>query len=123
KQLLNFGAYSIPDTGGWLMAAAGVIMAVCAFFVIREKRVAIRNGAAAVAVLMLSSCSSGPVPIQLNKDNCHFCKMTIADARFGAEILSNKGKVWKFDDAHCVIAFMKSGELKEADFKEVYFSR
>ncbi|MCO5231897.1 MAG: hypothetical protein M9958_12170 [Chitinophagales bacterium] len=27
KQLLNFGAYSIPDIGGWLMAGVGVMMA------------------------------------------------------------------------------------------------
>jgi len=26
KQLLNFGAYSIPDTGGWMMTAAGVLL-------------------------------------------------------------------------------------------------
>lgn len=30
KQLLNFGAYSIPDTGGWLLTAAGVLL----FFII-----------------------------------------------------------------------------------------
>ncbi len=26
KQLLNFGAYSIPDTGGWMLAAAGLLL-------------------------------------------------------------------------------------------------
>ncbi len=26
KQLLNFGAYSIPDTGGWMLTAAGVLL-------------------------------------------------------------------------------------------------
>jgi copper chaperone NosL len=26
KQLLNFGAYSIPDTGGWMLAASGVLL-------------------------------------------------------------------------------------------------
>lgn len=26
KQLLNFGAYSIPDTGGWMLAGAGVLI-------------------------------------------------------------------------------------------------
>ena len=28
KQLLNFGAYSIPDIGGWLLAGAGVLLFV-----------------------------------------------------------------------------------------------
>lgn len=28
KQLLNFGAYSIPDVGGWMLTAAGLLLAV-----------------------------------------------------------------------------------------------
>lgn len=28
KQLLNFGAYSIPDTGGWMLAGAGVLIGI-----------------------------------------------------------------------------------------------
>jgi copper chaperone NosL len=36
KQLLNFGAYSIPDIGGWLFIGAGVLM-VAAFFKDRIK--------------------------------------------------------------------------------------
>lgn len=31
KQLLNFGAYSIPDTGGWLFIGSGVLMLVTVF--------------------------------------------------------------------------------------------
>lgn len=26
KQLLNFGAYSIPDVGGWLLTACGLLL-------------------------------------------------------------------------------------------------
>ncbi len=33
KQLLNFGAFSIPDTGGWLMSVAAVLLL---FIVIKE---------------------------------------------------------------------------------------
>ncbi|WP_312136996.1 hypothetical protein [Sphingobacterium sp.] len=29
KQLLNFGAYSIPDIGGWIFILVGVIVAYC----------------------------------------------------------------------------------------------
>ncbi len=31
KQLLNFGAYSIPDTGGWMLAASGLLLFVIIF--------------------------------------------------------------------------------------------
>lgn len=33
KQLLNFGAYSIPDTGGWLMTGAAILLL---FIVVKE---------------------------------------------------------------------------------------
>lgn len=36
KQLLNFGAYSIPDIGGWLFVASGLLMAA-AFFLEYKK--------------------------------------------------------------------------------------
>lgn len=29
KQLLNFGAYSFPDTGGWIFIGAGVLVLLC----------------------------------------------------------------------------------------------
>ena len=124
KQLLNFGAYSIPDTGGWLMAGAGLVMALCIFFIWREGRRSPTHIAALAFLFMgLSSCSTGPVPLKAGADACHFCKMTITDVRFGAEALNKKGKAWKFDDLHCISAFLKTGELKREDLKEVYFTR
>ena len=38
KQLLNFGAYSIPDTGGWIFVSAGLILLLCVVVVIVEKQ-------------------------------------------------------------------------------------
>lgn len=32
KELLNFGAYSMPDIGGWIFAAFGLIVACIAFY-------------------------------------------------------------------------------------------
>ena len=46
--------------------------------------------------------------------------MSIADNRFGAEIITNKGKVFKFDDPHCVLAFMKANTINNNDIKETY---
>ncbi|WP_353134734.1 hypothetical protein [Pseudopedobacter sp.] len=31
KQLLNFGAFSVPDVGGWIFVASGAILAFCVF--------------------------------------------------------------------------------------------
>ncbi len=70
--------------------------------------------------LVLVSCSTEPEPIVLGKDACSFCKMGIADKNFGAEIMTNKGKVFKFDDMHCVIGFLKANTINNNDIKETY---
>lgn len=56
-------------------------------------------------LLFLSCSSNGPEQIVLNKDACHFCKMAISDGRFGAEVITEKGRVYKFDDFSCMMGF------------------
>lgn len=124
KQLLNFGAYSIPDAGGWLFILAGVLLAVAT---IRElltwKRTAgkLKTAAVAASLLVLNACQTGPQPVQFNHDACYACKMTITDNRFGAELVTRKGKVYKFDDAHCLRLFLRSGAVDNKDIADVYF--
>ena len=74
-----------------------------------------------VLLLLLSNCNTQPEPIRVGKDNCDFCKMTISDNRFGAEIVTNKSKIYKFDDGHCVVAFLRSGKIEKKDISGVYF--
>lgn len=38
KQLLNFGAYSIPNIGGWLFVAAGALLVIASFTEIKKAR-------------------------------------------------------------------------------------
>ena len=40
KQLLNFGAYSIPDIGGWMLTAAGLLLAIIVWVEFKNKKVA-----------------------------------------------------------------------------------
>lgn len=44
--------------------------------------------------------------------------MSITDTRFGAEIITKKGKVFKFDDLHCLVAFIKNGTEKEENISK-----
>lgn len=116
KQLLNFGAYSIPDTGGWLFLTSGLLMLIV---VMKEaglmKRFSGKStgpAIAAICVTLFSCNATGPEPIRLNKDNCDYCKMTLSDERFTCEIVSEKGKIYKFDDMHCMIDFSKENNIK-----------
>ena len=127
KQLLNFGAYSIPDTGGWIFVGAGVLLLVVVLYEWRKTKRSVSNYALQVLMVgtltvTLGSCSTQPQPLRLGKDNCDQCKMTISDQRFGAEIVSKKGKVFKFDDSHCVLAYLDEKKIDKDQVAGIYFT-
>ncbi|NLR57505.1 hypothetical protein HGH93_05315 [Chitinophaga polysaccharea] len=117
KQLLNFGAYSVPYIGGWLFVGAGLLLLIAVLKeagALRQLRRNPKSAAAAISILfILTSCShNGPDPINLHKDACDFCKMSISDGRFMGEVTTRKGRVYKFDDMHCLLSYV-SGMGKE----------
>jgi len=126
KQLLNFSAYSMPSTGGWIFVGAGALLLFCVVFEWKKKSAVVKkhHGKVAIAALFIagffSSCNVGSDPIKLGTDNCYFCKMTITDAHYGAEILTKKGRTYKFDDTHCLLAFLKGTEVSREQVKDIY---
>ncbi|WP_426095885.1 nitrous oxide reductase accessory protein NosL [Flavobacterium sp. DSR2-3-3] len=112
KQLLNFGAYSIPDIGGWMLIASGFLLFL---LVIKETNLLNKfkksNTTAALFVFLsfsfFSCAKTEVVPIKLNVDTCDFCKMTIADGKYAAEVITEKGRVFKFDDIMCMMHYEK----------------
>jgi copper chaperone NosL len=69
---------------------------------------------------LLVACSQGPDPIRYGKDACTHCKMTIMDKRFAAELITAKGKVFKFDAAECMTGFLKENPALAGDLKSVF---
>ncbi len=128
KQLLNFGAYSIPDTGGWIFIGAGALLLLCVLIEWKQhqklsKRYIVVNPVLLLCLLpLLNSCSAGPEAIVPGTDHCAFCKMTIADQKYSAEIVTKKGKVYKFDDIHCMLSFSKANTADAAQVKDYYLS-
>lgn len=127
KQLLNFGAYSIPHIGGWIFIAVALVLLFCTVKVWKAKK-AIKSAvsmplasATLLLLLCLTSCNTGPDAIVPGKDICHFCKMGISDVRFGAEVVTKKGKSFKFDDTHCLLGFLQQKEVLPEDIKNTYF--
>jgi copper chaperone NosL len=115
KQLLNFGAYSIPAAGGWLFIGSGVLMLLC---VLREKNVFrlpgrkdVKHAATIVTACVLTACvQPDPEPIKLNADNCDYCRMTISNGHFAAELVTQKGRIYKFDDYACMQNYVSENE-------------
>lgn len=61
-----------------------------------------------IIILLISiSCNKKPQPIDYGVDGCQFCKMTIVDKIHGAELITKKGKVYKFDATECMINYIK----------------
>ena len=131
KNLLNFTAYSGPDIGGWIMIVSGTL---CGLMLAWEQFLrkpgagltmpadAVKGGVVAttVAVLLcgsLTGCDAKPEAFRYGKDECSGCKMVISDQRFGAQIVTAKGRVFKFDDISCMKDFVKSGTVAEGDVK------
>ncbi len=70
-----------------------------------------------ILFLALYGCNSKVVvPIKLNVDQCDFCKMKISDSKYGGEIITEKGRVYKFDDIGCMISYTNENKLQVFDF-------
>jgi len=50
-------------------------------------------------------CKAEPEPIIYGQDECDFCRMQITDNRYGSELVTDKGKVFKFDEVGCMINY------------------
>ena len=56
-----------------------------------------------IFVFSLYSCNVEPEPINYGKDECEHCRMLISDNRFGAEMVTDKGKIFKYDSIECLV--------------------
>ncbi|MBL9152866.1 MAG: nitrous oxide reductase accessory protein NosL [Verrucomicrobiales bacterium] len=123
KNLLNFTAYSGPDIGGWIMIAAGCVAGlVLAWEQWWRGRVKQKGTlAAAIATLVVpmgfTACKAEAEPFRYGRDECAECRMIISDQRFGAQIVTHKGRVLKYDDLNCLLSHEAKDEMAGADIK------
>ncbi len=126
KKLLNFGAYSIPDLGGWVFIAVGALLLAGLIIELRKtvritRKLEIKTAVAgAFLIFSLQSCSAQPVELKMGVDACDFCKMTLSDPRFGGELITIKGRVYRFDDTHCLSSFISAKSVPTSDIKTIW---
>lgn len=129
KQILNIEAYSLPDWGSYTMGL-GILLIFCAIywepivefsklcraFFINRTGFQTRSANLIFVLLLpffLISCTVKPEPLKTG-DECENCHMRISDARFGAEVITEKGRRLKFDSILCLRTYLAKN-LKQAE--------
>ena len=52
---------------------------------------------------LIVACTVEPKPIEYGSDACSFCQMTIVDRQHAAEMVTKKGKAYKYDAIECMV--------------------
>ncbi len=75
-----------------------------------------RNGfVLMLAIFMLGACKVQPEDIDYGNEACVYCQMNIVDTRYAAEIVTEKGKVYKYDAVECMINYVNKNEINKED--------
>lgn len=61
-------------------------------------------------LILLMGCSTEPETIRFGEDKCEYCDMMIADPNYGAELVTEKGRVHKFDALECLVNYENENE-------------
>lgn len=75
-----------------------------------------------LTTLLLVSCEPQVQPINYGQDGCRYCRMTIVEDHYGTELLTSKGKAYKFDSIECLSAFVIKQEVSTDKTHELYFT-
>ncbi|OEK02325.1 hypothetical protein BFP97_12700 [Roseivirga sp. 4D4] len=75
-----------------------------------------RNWLLLSVLIALASCEVEPQEINYGKDGCSFCKMTIVDTKHAAQIVTTKGKNFKYDAIECMINHLNQWDEVSIEF-------
>lgn len=132
-KLLNFTSISWPASGAWMLFGAGLLLfaAWCAAVLANGPKtfLGFKLPARLAASLFVASglfaaCKQQePIALGYGVDACHSCKMILARKGFGAERITAKGRVYKFDSMECLLEDLKRSAQPGDRYFAVDFSR
>ncbi len=74
----------------------------------------------ASGLALLAACEPGPRPIAYGEDVGDYCRMTIVDEGYGAELVTRTGKVYTFDSIECLAAFYLEGQVPRQEVHSLW---
>ena len=73
-------------------------------------------------LLTVLACTPEKEPIRYGEDTCARCKMGIVDEKFGSEMVTVKGKIYKFDSIECLVAYHSAAAVPHADVHSLWIT-
>lgn len=64
-------------------------------------------------LFLLMACGKNAQPINYGSDGCDFCRMTIVDKAHAAQLVTSKGKNFKFDAIECMVHYLNEQESNQ----------
>ncbi len=62
-------------------------------------------------LLWVAACGgAGPRAVAAGEDVCDYCRMTVSDPRFAAQVITATGRVHMFDSVDCLAGYVRSAE-------------
>lgn len=128
KKLLNFNAHSWPALGGWtvfLSIGVGLVLSLLQWKKTKKQESTTKTQPVAVfaSVLLLSglaACTPEPKPLAHGHDQCAYCKMTLMDEQYGAQLVTMKGKTYTFDSIECLAAHQLEERIAPDDVHSLW---
>lgn len=120
KRLLNFDAYSFPGVAGWIVILSIAFTFMILVFEWYKKRTPKIIPLVLVGIVcIVGGCVHKPEPLMIGQDACAFCKMTIMEPEYGGEIITQKNRIFKFDDISCIKKYIQSNTIPSSEIKNI----
>ncbi len=69
-----------------------------------------------LGIILMISCEVKPQEIAYGEDACHFCRMTIVDRQHAAQLVTVKGKSFKYDAIECMMNHLNKWDQPEVKY-------
>ncbi len=73
-----------------------------------------------LAVLAAGCGDGGPREIAWGREECAACRMQISDQRFGAQLVTTRGKVMSFDAVECLLGVLDTDAVPPGDVSSLW---
>lgn len=76
-----------------------------------------------LGLIVIMGCKSyGPGEIHYGQDQCDYCNMNIVDNAFGSQLVTTKGKVFKFDSIECLAAHVQTSKDGQTGVNQMWLT-